>query len=556
MCKKKIKANIIIKFALGYQGIIPLTHWGGFIFNNGTETNENERVHPHQNKCKKEGFEYIPFKTRINRVFGNYVISKTYDRAYVEKVADRLNQTVLKNSPIKAEPLKDWLNKLDKTVKMNQTLYNLFCNSNIISYTECIFVPDCVSKKDLEEATEYVNSTWYFKQKSLRVSIDAYNTKSKKDKANAAKPIPVEMFGKIDRLILPNASKIKKARIQGIQYALHLSDLLPNIEIRVICVADDIERNKFAYNKLKNNPKCTLIECSSNYDYDLEYSEENNMKINVDLDVMNPPYDGNLHLKILNRVLNTNSSCIINISPIRWIEDVFAVDKKNSDYYKYADVREKIKSVDVISARDSQDLFDIINAANLGIYTFGNLITEKTFKYDLIHPIIRKIKDKTPCYPIIEQNKADGWRVRIPKIASGKSGGKNSKKWYGIGFTGPFYNGMLDNKYWYTYYNRNQNTKETPEISDSISFGEDQISAKNFSDSLNTTFARVVEFNYLVDQHIYNYSILWTDDYKEPWTNERFCNYFDISGFISDTEAEPNSEWAWMLDFAKKEELI
>ena len=545
-----------VKYALGYQFIIPLIHWCGFIFKHGTETKENERVRIQQNRCKKENFELKPFKTGINRIIGNSVISKTHDPEYVKRVADRLNQTVLKNSPIKAELLKDWLNKLDKAVQMNQTLYNLFCNSNIISYTECIFIPDCVSEKDLEEATKYVDNTWYFKQKNLRVSIDAYNTKSDKDKANAAKPIPVDKIGKIIDLIYSYRLTIKKARIQGILLAINLIDILPNAEFRIICVADDIEKNKCTYNKLKNNPKCTLIECPSNYDYELEYSEENNMKIKADLDITNPPYDGNLHLKILKEVLKVNNTCVINISPIRWLEDVFAVDKKNSDYYKYAEIREKIKSVDVISARDSQDLFDIINAANLGIYAFGDLITENTFEGDLVHPVIRKIKDKTPCYPIIEQNKADGWRARIPKIASGKSGGKNSKKWYGIGSTGPFYNGMKNGKYWYTCYQKNQNTKETPEISYSIGFGEDQISAKNFSDSLNTTFARVVEFNYLVDQNVHNYSILWTNDYKEPWTNERFCEYFDISGFISDTEAEPNSEWAWMLDFAKKEGLI
>ena len=342
--KDNKKDNTGIKFALGYQGIIPLTHWGGNIFNNGTETKENERVHPHQNKCKKEGFEYILFKTGINRIIGNSIISRTYDKEYVKRVADRLNQTVLKKSPIKAEFLEDWLNKLDKTVQMNQTLYNLFCNSNMISYTECIFIPNCVSKKDLEEATKYVDTTWYFKQKSLRVSIETYNKKSKKDKANAAKPIPVEMFGKIINLIYPQRLTIKKARVQGIKLAINLIDILPNAEFRIICVADDIEKNKHAYNKLKNNPKCTLVECQSNYDYYLEYSKENNMKIKANLDIMNPPYDGNLHLKILDMVLSTNSDCVINISPIRWLEDVFAVDKKNSDYYKYAEIRKKIKN--------------------------------------------------------------------------------------------------------------------------------------------------------------------------------------------------------------------
>lgn len=41
------------------------------------------------------------------------------------------------------------------------------------------------------------------------------------------------------------------------------------------------------------------------------------------------------------------------------------------------------------------------------------------------------------------------------------------------------------------------------------------------------------------------------NDYTEPWTNERFCKYFGITGFISDTEAEKGSEWEEILETVK-----
>jgi glucuronate isomerase len=41
-------------------------------------------------------------------------------------------------------------------------------------------------------------------------------------------------------------------------------------------------------------------------------------------------------------------------------------------------------------------------------------------------------------------------------------------------------------------------------------------------------------------------------DYTKPWTNARFCEYFGITGFISDTEAEPGSEWETILETMKK----
>ena len=41
-------------------------------------------------------------------------------------------------------------------------------------------------------------------------------------------------------------------------------------------------------------------------------------------------------------------------------------------------------------------------------------------------------------------------------------------------------------------------------------------------------------------------------DYTKPWTNARFCEYFGITGFVSDTEAEPGSEWETILETMKK----
>lgn len=34
----------------------------------------------------------------------------------------------------------------------------------------------------------------------------------------------------------------------------------------------------------------------------------------------------------------------------------------------------------------------------------------------------------------------------------------------------------------------------------------------------------------------------------------RFCEYFGITGYISDTEAEPNSEWEIILNTMKEYE--
>ena len=37
------------------------------------------------------------------------------------------------------------------------------------------------------------------------------------------------------------------------------------------------------------------------------------------------------------------------------------------------------------------------------------------------------------------------------------------------------------------------------------------------------------------------------DDYKTEWTDKKLCDYFGISGYISDTNAVPDSEWELIL---------
>lgn len=43
----------------------------------------------------------------------------------------------------------------------------------------------------------------------------------------------------------------------------------------------------------------------------------------------------------------------------------------------------------------------------------------------------------------------------------------------------------------------------------------------------------------------------WLNDYSEPWTDKRLCEFFNITGYISDTEAEPGSEWETILNSVK-----
>ena len=91
--------------------------------------------------------------------------------------------------------------------------------------------------------------------------------------------------------------------------------------------------------------------------------------------IMNPPYCRNLHLKILNEAIN-HSDDIVNLSPIRWLQDPLAEYKRNSDFKKFENVRKHIESIEIISAKDACDvfgaLFNIRLNTDLGIYHVCN----------------------------------------------------------------------------------------------------------------------------------------------------------------------------------------
>ena len=83
--------------------------------------------------------------------------------------------------------------------------------------------------------------------------------------------------------------------------------------------------------------------------------------------VMNPPFCRNLHLKILNEAIN-HSDDVVNLSPIRWLQDPLAEYKRNSDWKKFENIRERIESIEIIKVTDAESLFNIDLPFNIGVY--------------------------------------------------------------------------------------------------------------------------------------------------------------------------------------------
>lgn len=109
-----------------------------------------------------------------------------------------------------------------------------------------------------------------------------------------------------------------------------------------------------------------------------------------DVIIMNPPYDRNLHLKILEKVIPMANK-VINISPVRWLQDPFAPYSKRSDYCKFENsISKKIESIDMIPANDASKQFDASFTMNLGIYVCG----QGGYNYRHNDPLVTKIVEK------------------------------------------------------------------------------------------------------------------------------------------------------------------
>ena len=272
----------------------------------------------------------------------------------------------------------------------------------------------------------------------------------------------------------------------------------------------------------------------------------------IDLTIMNPPYEGSLHLEILEKIIS-KSEKIINISPVRWLQDPLAKYKnKKTDFIIYENsISKQIEELEVVPARIAQQKFgDVVMNMDLAIYTIGKGGFD--YKSFSTNTILDKVFSKRILCNI-EENKKDGWRIRIPKILGGKSGGCGNRtvKMNSLGKLLYFYDGMKENKPWYEWYGKNQYSKTTPEITCSIQMPSEK-ECKNFIYSIeNTKFGKYVTHLLISDVNVSNLHILYMPSYKQKWTDKRFCEYFGITGYIDDDNAEKGSEWEIILKAIK-----
>ena len=255
----------------------------------------------------------------------------------------------------------------------------------------------------------------------------------------------------------------------------------------------------------------------------------NTNKMKFDHIIMNPPYCRNLHLKILNEAI-CYSDDIVNLSPIRWLQDPIAERKRNSDFKKFYNVREHIENIDIISSSKAHAAFSIEIFSDLGIYHLtnsGGLNTKdfwKTVRTPAQVMMLNKlIQLKDSIADHIEKNKRDGIRVPLTDIG-GNRGYRNVYKELAY-----VIDGCKDGKDWTKC--KNMGGYEKPEgcpLPSSIKFNT-VVEAQNFYDSFFTKFYTWLCNITKAQQHLNPGLLPWLGDYTHAWTDKDLYEYFNLT---------------------------
>ena len=239
------------------------------------------------------------------------------------------------------------------------------------------------------------------------------------------------------------------------------------------------------------------------------------MGMKFDVAIMNPPYDRNLHLKILEAVV-PHAEKVVNISPVRWLQDPFAPYLTRSDYCKFENsISKHIKDLEVISAKNATELFQEASfTMNLGIYTCDS---EGGWNYRHDDPLVNKIVTKT-----MENSWAP---YNFKRLTAGE-------KAYSINIAG-IHSATAKYAFVCNTYEAQLKTGMPKDFNGGrngahFSFDTEE-ERRNFYDCYTQPFMQWHASLWKSDVNMNTFKIPYFGDYKTPWTNEKFKAYFELT---------------------------
>ena len=283
--------------------------------------------------------------------------------------------------------------------------------------------------------------------------------------------------------------------------------------------------------------------------------ETKGMKNKFDLTIENPPYDGKLHLEILEKAIPVSDK-VVNISPDLWMKR-----RGSSEVKRFGNsVGKHIISAEYISPEEAHRIFKNTESfMSLSILVCDN--NEHDFDYknywkrfytESELSILDKITIKGHMLSDVKffNDLNTNYCVLIANIAGGRGNLPIYK-----------YNGIvaeckdaITGEDWLEAWNSNPKHKQWQKSNyeyKHIRFDTLE-EAINYYNSYSTKFMKWVCQKTVQQQHIKLNYIPYMGDYTKPWDDKRFCEYFGITSYIDDNHAEPNSEWEIILNTMKE----
>jgi len=227
--------------------------------------------------------------------------------------------------------------------------------------------------------------------------------------------------------------------------------------------------------------------------------------------IMNPPYDKNLHLKILQEAMK-HSDDVVNLSPIRWLQDPLAEYKRGSDWKKFEDIRKHIESLEVIGAAKVCECFGIA-WGDLGIYRItpeGGFDCKSLVKCPqwavekiALHKGM-KFSDK-----LLKTPPETGSFIRMPSVYNPSGGNPRHQ--------------LMTTDLAKALNVRNEKTNVVY-----FGFSTDE-EATNFFKTLDLKVMRYIKYK-ISSVHLTPFNLLpWLSGYTHPWTDEMLYEHFGLT---------------------------
>ena len=143
-----------------------------------------------------------------------------------------------------------------------------------------------------------------------------------------------------------------------------------------------------------------------------------------DLVVSNPPYDGDLHLRILDQFLKIAKQCVF-VHPARWMEDVLAQYKaKSATGKKFEHLKTALTKVMLIRQKDGCDVFNIQLKQDMLVGEYSKtdvnsslpIYDNPTRYFTVLRKILDYAHDIKSLGSVVEDKVMDGIRVQVFSI--------------------------------------------------------------------------------------------------------------------------------------------